>query len=332
MSEMYDPTWPAPTPRDELLARVVTRGRRIQMINRLIVAVVVAGVVSAAAVGVALGTSRTVDLFGAEASSATVGGDGDGDDGVEYRSCPNGAVLGRLRGGDRVYLTGRDDSEDWVEVRSPVDQVERVWVRAELVDPDAAVDLPVVGCDGADLTAAGPGVMTTTTSTTIEGEELPPEETTTTTAPGPGPTPTTQPGPGPTTPTTQPGPGPTTTLPPPPAPPVIGTISRSQTTIWEADFPGQCSLYGGPVTSTISAIIPSATSATMSWSVAGSQGSKPMQRSGSTFSAVFGEFPESTVPYSPPWYATATITIVATGPDGSDQRSTSIRVDDCTFG
>jgi hypothetical protein len=167
---MADETWPAPTPRDEMLARVVTRGRRIQMVNRIMVGLVVAGAAAVGAVGVALGTSGAIDLFddGAAPPVETPGG------GVPYASCPGTVEVGRLRGGDRVYLTGRDESGDWVELRSPVDQIERVWVRADVVEPDVVVDLAVVSCDVDEIAMAVQGVEATTT-TSVAGEELPPE-------------------------------------------------------------------------------------------------------------------------------------------------------------
>lgn len=316
---MSESTWPAPTPRDEMLARVVTRGRRIQMVNRILIGLAVAGVVTAGAVGVALGTSGAIDLFDDGAAPATVEAGA-----VEYRSCPDGAVLGRLRGGDRVFLTGRDESGAWMEVRSPVDQVERVWVRADVVDPDATVDLPVAGCDGEELTATGPGVVvtTSTTSTTVEGEEPAPEETTTTTA-APGPTPTQPPGPGPTTPTTQP--------PPPPPAPVIGTIGRSNTTIWERWADGSNYSCSQPSSSTISVQVSGATSATVSWNIGPQPRSSVMTRQGDYFFGQLGPFAETTLS-APPSSTSITVTVTASGPGGSAQRSTTVTLNDCDFG
>lgn len=283
------------------------------MVNRLVIGLVVAGVVTAGAVGVALGTSGAIDLFDDGAAPATVESGA-----VEYRSCPDGAVLGRLRGGDRVFLTGRDESGAWMEVRSPVDQVERVWVRADVVDPDATVDLPVAGCDGEELTATGPGVVvtTSTTSTTVEGEEPAPEETTTTTA-APGPTPTQPPGPGPTTPTTQP---------PPPAP-VIGSRSVSPAPMVERYMPdpGWCAGYeGGAETSTLTVSISGATSATYSLSIGG--GGVLASQGGGVWTAPVGPFSYPTVDQD----TTVTVTIHAQGPGGSaTPRTTSFVLKYC---
>ena len=50
--------WPAPTPRDEVFARVVARGRRIRMINRVVTGLLVS---SAVAAGVWLGYNGVLD-------------------------------------------------------------------------------------------------------------------------------------------------------------------------------------------------------------------------------------------------------------------------------
>lgn len=57
----YDP-WPARTPRDEMYARVVRRGRRIKMVRNVIIGAGLAGAMAAGAVGYA--------VFGADGSSA----------------------------------------------------------------------------------------------------------------------------------------------------------------------------------------------------------------------------------------------------------------------
>lgn len=297
------------------------------MINRLLVAAAVAAAATVAGVGVWLGASGTISLVGDRAGAeAPVLPTSSGT--VSYVACPGEQPIGELRSGDRVFLTGRDASGEWVEVRAPEDVAIPVWVRAEVVDPDGDADLPEVDCE---LTEAALGATTTTTA---PDEESVPDETTTTTVaedeePGDGePTPTTAPTTAPpvTTPTSQPGPPPPTSTTQPPPPPVIGTINRSHTEIYEADPPGSCySALNAPVSALVSAAIPNATSATLSWSIDGQPGSTSMQRSGSTFSARFGEFGPSTVNST----VTVTVTVTATGPGGTDTRSTSIRLHNC---
>lgn len=325
---MADPNWPSPTPRDEVFDRVVSRGKRIRLVNRTLIGAAVAGAVTVAGVGMWLGTSGAVDLVGDDGAPATIVDPSAGN--VSYFACPNRDALGTLSPGDRVFLTGQDGSGDWVEVRSPAGSAP-VWVRAELVAPDDTVDLPEVECDqGAaptdptDTTTTVPGATTTSTepgaTTTTEpgATTTTTDDSTTTSTPT---TPTTRPNTGSTTPQTTPQ----TTTPATPAP-SIGPLSRSQTTIVEqgAGCPGAAS-------STISSSISGATSATLSWNVGPQPRSKAMQRQGSNFSAVLGPFGLDAVD-SPPNSTTVTVTITATGPGGTRTRTTTVSLVDCYFG
>lgn len=248
---MSEETWPSPTPRDEVLARVVARGRRIQMINRLMIAAAVATAATVAGVGVWLGASGAVDLVGDDGAAPAVvappGDDGASSaaGGVAYFACPNVRELGELRGGDRVYLTGRDDSGEWVELRSPVDAGVAVWVRAEVVDPDGDADLPEVDCE---ITEMALGAPTTTP------EELPAETTTTTTQAEDEPTTSTTRPTQPTTPPTQPTTPTSTqiTTPPDTTPPVISSLARTNPVIRTS---GEFCAPGIPQSTVVSATV-----------------------------------------------------------------------------
>ena len=116
--------WPSPSPRDEVLSRVVTRGLRIRLINRV---VAVALAVSAVGAGVAVGCSGILP-FGT-AAPATGGS-------LPYYLCPATGEAGEFHHGDRVLVTGVDASGNWLQVRDPAALERRVWVQREAVDPD----------------------------------------------------------------------------------------------------------------------------------------------------------------------------------------------------
>jgi len=288
--------WPGSVPRDEMLARVVTRGRRIRLVRRLVVAAAVAGVVTAGAVGYQLGTSGALDLV-AEATVTLP------DESVAFRLCPGAGEIGRLHRGDRVLLTGTDEDGDWVELRSPLDQFDRVWVPASVVTPDEVAELPVVSCgdDESELALASGEVITTTTSTTVpDGEQ--PEETTTTAAPTttvvPGqPTPPAAQGPGPAPTVTSP---PTTQGPPPDTTgPSISQLARSHAVI--SDNQGGEFCVPQQWTSQVSALVtdPSGLqSVRAQWSFVGNgqprSGSVAMSLQGGVWRATLGPFPDGT--------------------------------------
>lgn len=339
---MAELSWPAPTPRDEVLARVVTRGRRIQMLNRLAIVGGLAVGTAALVGGVLLGVSGAVDLVGDEGAAPAVvtptGGDdsGGGSAGaVAYFACPNERELGELHGGDRVYLTGRDESGDWVELRSPLDASIPVWVRAEVVDPDGDADLPEVDCDLTEL-ALGATPTTTpeetpeqTTTTTTEVDDEP--ATPTTTRPSTTPT-TSQP---PVTPTTT-TPQTTTPTTSPPAPPVIGSRSVSPAPMVEryATRPGWCETWypGSELAQLTVGISGQVSDASYTLWIAGQQiGQGSLAHSGgSVWATQLGPFAYDTVP--PNSTATVTVRVAASGPGGpAVQRQVSFELNDCQW-
>jgi len=130
--------------------------------------------------------------------------------GVTY-DCPDGAEVGALRPGDRVFVIGRDEGGGWSAMRDPRDLASTVWLPTAALTPDPGSDrdVPVIECDRPVplvVSDADPIDSTTTLTTT--------STTTSTTSPIsttlPPSTPTTLP---PSTTTTLP-PSTTTTLPP----------------------------------------------------------------------------------------------------------------------
>ncbi|MFP4512178.1 MAG: hypothetical protein ACLFRV_04425 [Acidimicrobiales bacterium] len=337
--------WPTPTPRDELLARVVVRGRRIRMLNRLLIGVAAAAATAAGAVGLALGASGTVS-FGGGPVGADVGGDG-----ATYFACPNTGAVGELHDGDRVYLTGQDDSGDWVQVRSPLVSTSRVWIRGEHVDPDEQVDLPVATCSDevGELELADDATTTTTTTEAVDQEPDEPEETTTTVAPSttattapptttpattaPTPTTTTTTTTVPTTTTTSTTTTtvPTTTTTTAPAP-VITSASVSPTPMIRRVSPaGSCeSSFGGHETSTVRADgVANATSVPWVARINGQQvasGSlSPSLQVPDRWQGSIGPFAQGSQ-QSPDQ---VTVVVTASGPGGSAQRSDSFTLNEC---
>ena len=78
--------------------------------------------------------------------------------------CPDGTLIGSAYAGDRVYVTGRDESGGWLEIRDPRNEYLVRWVQADSVDPDALVDVPVHECD--QTLGSVPIDETTTTTAT----------------------------------------------------------------------------------------------------------------------------------------------------------------------
>jgi hypothetical protein len=306
------------------------------MINRIVLGATIGAVAAAGAVGLALGYTGTLSFSrGAEASVSTGS--------LTYFACPNTGALGAFSSGDRVYLTGQDDTGEWVQVRSPEDSTARVWIRSESVGPDEQVDLPVAGCS-TEIGEFALGDAPSTTTTEVVEEE-PEDEEPVPDEPDQGPT-TTVPG---TTPTVPPTIAPTTTAPPTTVPPTtapsttvppttttsttapaptIGPVSRSAPSIYEEDEPGTCTnVVNSVTTSTIQAALTNATSAFLTWSGV-VQGSKPMSLQGGTATAVLGPFGQNAIT-SAPWARTLTVTIVATGPGGQSSASTTVTLNDC---
>lgn len=292
--------------------------------NLTIAGVVAAGATAVGIAGYAAGASGTLDVLGEGTVQAPFTA-------APLYACPDGEPVADLHRGDRVFLTGRDDDGAWVELRSPFDGDDRMWLPAEHVAADDTVeDLPVRDCvatDG-DLTltlADGSEVEVTTT--------LPPEMTTTTLLPGETTTTTTRPG----TPTTAaPAPGQTTLPPPPPPPPPTTTstlppLSISQAGISPAPMierympsPGTCQPQGGAETSTLTAQVSGATSGTYSLSIGGG-GSFVTQGSGSWTAAV-GPFPHTTVDA----HTQVTATLEFVGPGGAALRQVTFVLRNCS--
>ena len=230
-------TWPTPTPRHELLARVATTGRRRILVRRIAAAVAAASVATSAAVGLGVGRSGGIDLV-AESISL----EGAADAVAPFSACSGGAPIGELHRDDRVFLTGRDEGAAWLELRSPSDASDRVWVPAAVVGADGDVeDLPVHGCTTEGDQLALPGQTTTTLPpTTIPGETT----TTSTTAPGET---TTTAAPGTTTSTTPPS-----TQAPDVAGPAITKLSNGGVDVILGEIEGVCSGTTAPVSATVS--------------------------------------------------------------------------------
>jgi hypothetical protein len=325
--------WPAPTPRDEMLARVVTRGRRLQMINRVMIGLAIGGAAAAGVLGLGLGLSG-VGPFGAGGGGAGTSVSGGA---LTYFACPNTGALGTFSSGDRVYLTGQDDSGEWVQVRSPEAQTTRVWIRSEFVDPDDQVDLPVSGCS----TEVGEFVLddTTTTTEVVEEEEPPVEE-----EPAPAPTTTVAPGPTTTVPVTS-----TTTTAPPgttttttststttttvPAP-TIGNLSVSpDRLVRRLPPPGSCGAWhDGLEIGTVSAFVSNATAVSWVARIQGQQiGSGVLSANGqSDWQGPIGPFPG--IDADDGLEQVVQVTVTATGSGGSVNSVTTFTLVNCWFG
>ncbi|MEQ1873524.1 MAG: hypothetical protein ABL953_07340 [Ilumatobacteraceae bacterium] len=127
----------------------------------------------------ALGVSRLLPVLGV--AGLAVGGtlgftvlspDDDGSGGVavdvqQYSlyDCPDGALVGSAYAGDRVFVTGRDESGGWLEIRDPRNESVVLWVPTGAVDPDAVIDVPVHECEE-PIEAVVVDESTTTTVTT----------------------------------------------------------------------------------------------------------------------------------------------------------------------
>lgn len=305
-----------PTPRDELLDRVVTGGRRLIRLRRILIGLAVAAGAVAVTVGVALGASNRLDVIGDQPVVVPAAA-------APFSACPGTSELGVLHRNDRVFLTGVDPSGAWVELRSPVDPDQRVWMQAAYVTGDQAVSgLPTVDrCGTGEYTLVLPGGEveqgTTTTTSAPDSSTTTTEagaSTTTTTAGGQQAAPTTRPGvtitPGqpPVTvaPTSPPATASPTTSPPTTAPdttgPSIGGLSRSPSAIWENDGLGITCSPPKPRTSQVTATVsdPSGVaSVVVYYSVAGKNGTvtrqAAMSLSGGTYRATVGSYPAGTI-------------------------------------
>ncbi len=269
--------------------------------------------------------------------------------------CPGEGEVGTLFRGDRVLITGR--SGDWVAVRNVRGSNERVFVRADYVDPDADISgLPEENCDDAGtLTVAGAPVETTTTtvpdsttstvpadtssttttvppdtSTTSTTTTVPPTTTSTTSPPTstttlPPTTTTTT-----TTTTTVPPTTTTTTQPPDTTDPAIANANITPGKIWEQDgmvggFNISC-MTPEPRQATISAFVTDnvgVTSVTATWADPLGGESVSMSSSGSTYTGTFGPYAAGTWgPTSDPWTHPVTVTVTALDAAGNATSTT----------
>lgn len=296
--------------------------------------------------GAGMGMQRTVlaSEDGPVATAGAVRGRGP----VPVFACPGEDPVGSLHNGDRIFATGvHPDLDGWLRIRHPLEG-QPLWIEARFVAADASAEgLPEVLCDEVTVTFAGEPTTTTSSSTTTtrpgqepsddpDGPDDPSE---------PAPTPTTQPSSGgggggggsSDTTTTQPSGGgdatTTTTEAPDTTGPSIGSLGASPSQIDEDGTAGNCS----PIKSTISVAVsdPSGIdSAAISWKVGDETGSKGMSVSGGTASTWVGDFPDDTIPPSPPYQAAVQLTITVHDGAGNQSTKTSssaLTLTDCTF-
>lgn len=216
-----------------------------------VVAVVAVGTV-ALAVGIAQGSSGS----GGDTQVATIDADVAS---ADVRPCPGADPVGQLDPGDTVSLTGRSADGAWLQLRSPLDEDEQVWIDATLVVVTTPDDLPIARCGDVDLaieliggaelvltpkttTTTAPATTSTVAATSVEtttsGAAVPPPTTTSSTRPRPsGPAPTTPTTTRPRTTTTVRPTTTTTTTPPDRTPPTIDTFAVNRTLIYEDGGP-----------------------------------------------------------------------------------------------
>jgi hypothetical protein len=240
---------------------------------------------------------------------------------VSVFGCPGGAPVGTLHRGDRVFVTGRDKTGDYLQIRDLTDITARVWVASNVVGAGQVQHVQVAayeeGCQrevvGAPHpvgplgetpssvvaeTTAVPGIVTTSTSaggtarTTAPGATTSPTGAPVTTTPGT----TTSTGVSGTTVTTTPGS--TTTTAADNAPPAISGTSATPKEIWES-YPSAGGTCSSQTTTVVSAQVSDASglsAVTMSWSIGKVNGSSAMSPSGGSYRATLGSFPYHTVP------------------------------------
>ena len=233
---------------------------------------------------------------------------------ASYYDCPDGEALGTVTRGDRVFITGRDASGDWAEIRSPDAPNSRVWMRARQVLPDGETDdLPVFSCNvPVEEIAVAVTTIPEEASTTTVGESTTTTSSTTST----------------TTTTTTVAATTTTTLPPP----SVNNISENPDPIWEQYSVGGYSC-SQPPTSTIAASVSAAAgvqSVTMSWTSAHGNGSQPMSNSGGTYNATLGPFEAAGSENGAPDTVSITVSVI----DNQGRQATgqaTVTLNDCTF-
>jgi len=222
--------------------------------------------------------------------------------------CPDGGLRGTALPGDRVYVTGRNEAGDWLELRDPRNQSNRAWVPADAVDPDAIVDVPVVQCNPtielmASVATSSTTVVDTTTTTAIP-------ETTTTVAPTtvpvtvpittkptvPATAPSTAPPTvAPTVPSTVPSTAPPTvpptappTLPPDTQKPTVGQAAANPTKIYDSSWSANCASSSVITVSAADNI--GVTSVQGTWSGVAGSPKQFVKGAGTTWTLTFGPF------------------------------------------
>ena len=256
-------------------------------------------IVTGALVGVALGVATS----GADDTEPGGTSAVDAATAVRFFHCPDVGPLDAFHAEDRVYLTARDDTGDWVQVREPYDLAARVWIPTAAVLPDGSIDaLPVEPC-----TWEPPPPLE---ELTPPAEPPPGTETTDPDVPGPlGPEPT-PPEPRPTEP--EPEPTPPTEV----DRPTIEAIVAEPAEIWELGCIDPVSQVRAVVRGDVRAV-------TLSWSVGAERGSTPMRVEGGDWVAEVGDFPPRTVDPSGPGVEPITLTVDAVGPSGARATETT---------
>ena len=245
-----------------------------------------------------LGVFGGLDLVGEPAQIASAAT-------ASYYDCPDGDPLGSVTRGDRVFITARDESGAWVQVRSPGAVSTRAWIRAAHVLPDSSIDeFPVLSCH----VPVQAQVATAATTGTTEA----PDTTATTEAPD-------------TTATTAAPPPTNTTVAADTTAPSISNAAAVPDQIWELDggtFNITCA-PPEPRQSTISATVTDSggvASVTASWSDPLGSHSQAMSASGNSYSFTFGPYAPDTWPFDP---LDHTVSITVTARDGSGNQSST---------
>ncbi len=229
---------------------------------------------------------------------------------ASFYDCPDGEALGTVTRGDRVFITGRDASGDWAEIRSPNAPNSRVWMQARQVLPDGDTsDLPVFGCN---VPVEAIAISTTTTEAPTPTEA--PETTQTTDAP-PETTGTTG--------TTAAPPTTGTTAPPPDTtPPSISNAAAGPTQIWEEDGLAITCPGGTPRQSAVSAGVTDAggvASVTANWNDPLGDHNIAMSAAGDAYSTTVGPYAAGTWPDG-----NSSVSVEILAIDGSGNQSTSL--------
>jgi single-stranded DNA-binding protein len=204
---------------------------------------------------------------------------------VGVYDCPAGDRLTDYQPGSRVYVTGRSQSGNWIQVRDLDQPSARVWMQAsalDLDDPDTT--LPTVGCETEGFTMAATETTTTlevTTTTVPESTTTTTEETTTTEGTPPSTEATTT-----TTSST------TTTTTPDNTPPTLKASAPDPNKIWEQG----CTIDHSDLTAEALDSGSGIEIVEATWTINGSPGSTELTHSaGNVYSGVFGPFPQDTL-------------------------------------